>query len=192
VDANESTLPTRLLRSVADGEPDAVGALTPTVYAELHRIAGAVMRSAPGNHTLQPTELIHEAYLRLIDRDAEQWQGRLHFTRVAARAMRFVLVDRARAATRQKRGGVRRRVTLDTQLAAVADHAESVLFVHDGLEQLARVDEQLAQIVELRFFASMTIEQIAAALDVSPRSVDRGWRLARAWWIDQFDGGTSE
>jgi RNA polymerase sigma factor (TIGR02999 family) len=164
--------------------------LMPIVYDELRRIASRLMQSQGRAHTMQPTELIHEAYLRLVDDDEtdhdRKWEGRLHFTRVAARAMRFVLVDHARGKLAKKRGGERHRVTLDTRVSAIADNAEQVLFVHDGLDRLAAVDEQLAKIVELRFFGGMTMDEIANSLESSTRTVERGWRVARAWWIKEF------
>ena len=186
---------THLVRSLRDAESTAAasGELMPLVYDELRRIAGRLMRGQRANATLQPTELIHEAFLRLADDGAgeadargERWQGKVHFTRVAARAMRFVLVDHARTKLSERRGGARRRVTLDTQLADVADTSEELLFVHEGLERLGGVDAQLAQIVELRFFGGLTLHETAAALGVSRRTVDRGWRTARAWWVQEF------
>lgn len=177
-----------LLESLARGESSAAEDLVPLVYEELRHIAARLVRPTD---QMQPTELIHEAYLRLVDDETEgpnagSWEGRVHFTRVAARAMRFVLVDHARARLSQKRGGERRRVTLDTRVSAIADDAEQVLFVHDGLERLAEIDEQLAKIVELKFFGGMTMDAIAKALGSSTRTVERGWRSARAWWIKEF------
>jgi len=188
---------TRLLRACSAGKPEAAEELLPHVYDQLRGIARRLLQSAHGGHTLQPTELIHEAYVRLIDpvEDEEEdrrFTDRLHFTRVAARAMRFVLVDHARARLSQKRGGDRHRVTLDTRLADVAHQADGVVFVHEGLESMAAFDPQLAQIVELRFFGGMTMEEIAQVVDASLSTVNRGWRLARAWWIREFGDDDGE
>lgn len=181
---------TRLLRAMHEGAPAAAAELLPIVYEELRRIAARLLQGERAGHTMDPTALIHEAYIKLVQDGAQAWQGRLHFTRVAARAMRNVLVDYARERLADKRGGGRVRVTLDTRLGAIADDAEQVMAVHDGLERLHAIDPHLAQIVELRFFAGMTTEQIAAALATSTRTVERGWRLARAWWMTELGEST--
>lgn len=190
MESDRKTRTSQLLTAVIDSDPAAADELVPLIYDELHEIAVRLLRNK-GQATLQATELIHEAYVRLQGNDRANYEGRVHFTRVAARAMRYVLVDRARTACADKRGGGRRAVTLETQLADVAGEAEGLLFVHEGLEQLAEVDDQLAQIVELRFFGGMSREEIAAALDISERTVTRGWRTARAWWVDQFGAGAA-
>ena len=178
---------TRLLQALTGGDAVAAEQLLPLVYGELRQIAGRLMHAEARGHTMQPTELIHEAYVRLAGgAQGAEFDGALHFKRVAARAMRFVLVDHARAKLASKRGGRRGHVTLDTQLFTIHDRAEEMLFVHEGLEQLQAVDPQLASVVELRFFAGMTMEEIAAALEVSTRTAERCWRTARAWWVSQF------
>ncbi len=176
---------TRLLSSVTGGDEVAAEGLVPCVYEELREIAGRLMRN-DRSATIQPTELIHEAYLRLIHHDEDSWESRVHFKRVAARAMRTVLIDRARARMSHKRGAGQRPVTLDENVSSLVDEAESLLFVQEGLEQLRAFDPQLAEIVELRFFGEMTIEEVAVSLGVSKRTVDRGWRLARSWWIAEY------
>jgi RNA polymerase sigma factor (TIGR02999 family) len=160
--------------------------MLPRAYEALRALARRMLFERGGPKTIEPTELIHEADVRLCGPAAPDFEGRTHFARVAARAMRNVLVVRARRRGAQKRGGAGRGVTLDTQLGAIADESEALLSVHEGLEHLARVDAQLAEIVELRFFGGMRREEIATALGVSPRSVDRGWRTARAWWLEEY------
>jgi RNA polymerase sigma factor (TIGR02999 family) len=186
---------TRLLRATMQGEAAAPEELLPIVYDELREIAVRLLAGRGRRSTLQPTDVIHAAWLRLTDPDAaglRQVDGRVHFQRLAARAMRFVLVDHARAKSAEKRGGPRRRVTLDENLEGIADQAVDVLFVHEGLDRLRAVDAQLADIVEMRFFGGMTIAEIAQVLGVSTSSVNRGWRLARAWWLEEFADGDGE
>ena len=175
---------TRLLRAASQGESKAADELFSVVYEDLRRVAGGMVRQERRPSTLQPTELINEAYLRLIHEEDGAWNSRTHFVRVAARAMRFALVDRARARVAKKRGGAAERVTLDTGLAAAS--SDSLLFVHEGLERLAQTDPELAELVEMRFFGGMTHGEIAAAVGVSERTIERRWRVARAWWMREF------
>ena len=179
---------TQLLRRLVAGDGEAEPRLIQLVYGELHRLAGRMLAENP-RATIQATELIHEAWLRIADAEAdpERFDGQRHFRRVAARAMRFVIVDRARARMTTKRGGARVAVTLDDQLIdSRSQGAETAVAVHDGLERLATVDPDLAQLVELRFFGGLTMAEIAENLGVSERSAHRMWRLARAWWLDQY------
>lgn len=163
--------------------------LLPAVYAELRAVADRLLRRAGPHPTLQPTELLHEAFLRLRGAAAPlRFAGEQHLRRTAVRTMRHVLVDRARARAADKRGGGRARVTLDEDFAQPLDDGDSVLRVHDGIEQLRAVDAQLADLVELRFFGGLSVDETAATMALSPRSVDRLWRLARAWWL-AHDGG---
>ncbi len=138
------------------------------------------MRGQPQHHTLQPTALVHEAYLRLVDLPEAQWEGRRHFLGVAAKAMRAVLVDHARGRLTQKRGEGQKPMSLDENDIST-DDTTTVLALHEALNDLARIDEPLARLVELRFFGGMTVEEAAQVLDVSPRTVKRGWRTAKAW-----------
>jgi RNA polymerase sigma factor (TIGR02999 family) len=139
------------------------------------------MRGARPGHTLQPTALIHEVFLRLVDQDGLHAESQLHFQRIAARAMRRVLADHARIAGADKRGGGRRRVTWDDDAVGIGDHTENVLAIEEALTRLTKIDEQLAQVVEMRFFGGMAHQEIASALGVSLRTVERSWRMARAW-----------
>ena len=176
---------TALLQAWATGDPDAPDALLAVVYDELRRQAGWHMRRQSAGHTLEPTALVHEAYLRLAGQPAAQWESRAQFFRVAGRVMRAVLVDHARAHDADKRGGPGAvRVTLGAA-NAVADAgsppAVDVLALDAALGRLAEFDAQKARVVELRYFAGVTIEQTAEALGVSTATVKREWAAARAW-----------
>ncbi len=156
----------------------------PLVYDELRSLARRYMRSERREHTLQPTALVHEAYLRLVDRPRVDWRGRTHFFAVGARVMRHLLIDHARGRGRKKRGGGRYRVTLTDWRAAGGEAGldpGELLDLDAALEKLARVDEREARVVELRFFAGLTVAEVAHALGVSKRTVEQDWTHARAW-----------
>jgi RNA polymerase sigma factor (TIGR02999 family) len=174
---------TRLLRAVAEGDHSAENRLIPLVYGELRRLAGRYMRSEAPGHTLQATALVHEAYLRLVRSPSSDWQSRSHFFAVAATIMRRILVDSARARRAEKRGGPHdwRADALQEPLTLLSNDADRILSIDSALERLAALDERQCKIVELRYFAGMTVEEVAQALDVSPRTVKREWQLARAW-----------
>ncbi len=182
----------QLLRRAAGGDPAAAEELLPLVYDELRQIARRLLVDQP-KATLQPTELIHEAYLRLVGGEggAPTVEDHRHFRRLTTRAMRYVLVDRARARVADKRGGGQRPATLDEAVASDGDRGAQVLAVNEALLALAALDPQLAEIVELRFFGGSTMEEIAELLGVSRRTVQRGWQLARAWWVEEYAGGES-
>ena len=175
-----------LLQRLTKGDPQAAAELLPAVYAELRRMAGALLSRERRNHTLQPTELISEAYLRVSG--SMEFEGDGHFFRVAARAMRNALVDHARGRGAAKRGGDRARITLDENLFVVAGDERGVLAIDEALDRLAATDARLAEIVELKFFAGLTNEQTAQTLEMSLRSVERAWRLARAWLVREMEG----
>ncbi len=181
--ASDPAATTRLLRAMAAGDQDAAGQLLPLVHAELHRLAQRLMSGERADHTLQPTALLHEAWLRLCEPGAD-YAGRAHFLRVAARAMRNVLVDHARARLAHKRRGGAR---VDVDGLAVAGDAESVLAVDETLARLHALDPQLGQLVELRFFGGLDNPSVAEALGISLRSVERGWRMARAFLLRDLD-----
>jgi RNA polymerase sigma-70 factor (ECF subfamily) len=172
---------TRLLGQIDAGESRAAEQLLPLIYDELHQLAGSLMAGERSNHTLQPTALVHEAYVRLVQNQRPEWEGRVHFVRVAARAMRNVLVDHARARRAQKRGEGFAQVTLDEGLTFAVDDPAGLLVVDETLSRLRAMDEQLGDVVELRFFGGLSNAEIAKALDISERTVERGWRTARAW-----------
>jgi RNA polymerase sigma-70 factor (ECF subfamily) len=172
---------TALLAELQAGDRDAVDALAGLLYDELRKIAAAYLGRERGEHTLQPTALVNEAYLRLVDQRDVTWQNRAHFLGVAARAMRRVLVDHARARRRDKRGGGAARVTLDDDRVGAAARDLDLVALDDALGELAAVDAELARVVELRYFGGLTVDETAEVLGVAPRSVDRAWATARAW-----------
>jgi RNA polymerase sigma factor (TIGR02999 family) len=171
----------RLLTAARAGKSDAVSALTDTVYAHLRRVAAGYMRREPPGQTLQATALVHEAFVRLVRDRHVSWQNSAHFRAIAARSMRQILVERARARHAQKRGSPWQRITLDERTAAAAPVTVGVEALDEALERLAALDPQRARLVELRFFGGLTIEETAEVLGVSPATVKRGWALARAW-----------
>jgi RNA polymerase sigma factor (TIGR02999 family) len=173
---------TQIIEAAGAGDPNAANELLPIVYDELRRLAAdKLSRENPGQ-TLQPTALVHEAYLRLVDVDkGRQWHDRTHFFAAAAEAMRRILVDRARQKRSLKRGGARIRIDFREDLLAAPEACDEILAVHEALSGLAEADPQAAQLVKLRYFAGMSIDETAQALNISPRSADRLWAYARAW-----------
>src|SRR5262245_8618948 len=182
---------TRLLSAIEHGDPDAAGQLWPLVYDELRRLAGAQMAREKAGHSLDATALVHEAYLRLAGDAEAGFANRRHFYAAAARAMRHILVEHARRKGRRKRGGGRREHP-DLDALAAGGPAEDLLALHDALEQLAAHDPLKARLVELRFFAGLTIEQAAECLDISVSAANRVWRYARAWLYTAMGGDESE
>jgi RNA polymerase sigma factor (TIGR02999 family) len=177
---------TALLRAWGGGEQAALERLIPLVYGELHRMAGRCLRGENHAPTLQPTALVNEAYLRLADVTRMRWQDRAHFFAVSARLMRRILVEAARARGRRKRGGDVVRVGLDESLDAMPARDTELIALDDALHALARFDARKAQVVELRFFGGLSVEEAAEVLKVSPQTVLRDWRLARAWLTEQL------
>jgi RNA polymerase sigma factor (TIGR02999 family) len=172
---------TRLLERWSTGDEDARDQLMPLVYDELHRLAGAYLRRERREHTLQPTALVNEAYLKLIDQRQANWQNRAQFFGVAARLMRRILVDHARAYHAAKRGGLGYNISLsDAHRFGEAPDLD-LLALHEALERLAQIDADQARIVELRFFGGLTIEEAAEVAAVSHATIEREWRMARAW-----------
>jgi RNA polymerase sigma-70 factor, ECF subfamily len=170
-----------------EGDETALEKLVPLVYQELHRLASRYMRGERSGHLLQTTALVNEAYLRLHNTNGIRWQNRNHFYAVAARAMRRILVDFARARNQQKRNGGRQ-VSLDDALTIGGDRNADILALDDALTTLAKLDHRQSQIVELRFFGGLTEPDIARTLGVSPRTVSSEWRLARSWLLRELDG----
>jgi RNA polymerase sigma factor (TIGR02999 family) len=171
-----------LLAELKRGNKDALGKLVPLVYGELRRLAGHYMRAERVGHTLQPTAVVHEAYLRLVGEDWAEWQNRAQFVGVAARQMRRILVDYARQHFAGKRGGTPAKVDLDA-LAGSFDSGKSdeILAVDEAIARLGGLDPQQAQVVELRYFGGLTVEETAEVLAISPRTVKRDWAMAKAW-----------
>jgi RNA polymerase sigma factor (TIGR02999 family) len=186
-DANKPADVTRLLHRAAQGDAIAKEELLPHVLGELRRLAERRMRGK-GDETLQPTALINEAWLRLFGSVAAGWRDRRHFFAVAATAMRHVLVDRARARRTVKKGGEYVRVPLDEALAQYEERHVDVVAVHEALERLTLTDPDLAELVELHFFAGLTMQEIAALTAVTERTVYARWRLVRAWLRGQLMG----
>ncbi len=172
---------TRLLERWGGGDREALDRLMPLVEGELRRLARAYLRRERAGHTLQPTALVNEAYLKLIDQREARWQNRAQFFGVAAQLMRRVLVDHARARDAAKRGGPQYAVTLSEADRVSAAPTVDLIAVNDALEELARLDPQQARVVELKFFGGLTIEEAAEAMGVSHATVEREWKVARAW-----------
>jgi RNA polymerase sigma-70 factor, ECF subfamily len=172
---------TALLRGLAKGDKAAASKLVPLVYGELRRLAGGYMRRERSDHTLQPTALVHEVYLKLVEQRSVNWQGRAHFLGIAAQLMRRILVDHARGHVREKRGGGARRVPLEEALAFTPEQSSELVRLDRSLERLATLDPRQSKIVELRFFGGLTVEQTAEVLGISPKTVKRDWSMAKAW-----------
>jgi RNA polymerase sigma-70 factor (ECF subfamily) len=161
--------------------------LLPIVYQELRRLAANYIRRERPGQTLQPTALVHEAYLRLMKDRPDRWQNRAHFCAIAAHSMRQILIERARARAALKRGGAQPRVTLNEALVAGGDQSFDLLELDVALEKLAALDPEQARLVELRFFGGLTVEETAEAMSISPATVKRHWAIARAWLARELE-----
>ena len=179
---------TALLRAWSDGDGAALDSIVPIVEAELRRLARIYMSRERREHTLQPTALVNEVFLKLVDAAGIRWQDRAHFFGISARLMRRVLVDHARARGYQKRGGDVQRVTLDGQDIAAADNQVDLLALDRALDGLAAIDERKCKVVEMRFFAGLTAEETAANLNVSTDTIKRDWRIAKLWLLKFLEG----
>jgi RNA polymerase sigma factor (TIGR02999 family) len=177
---------TRILDRVRQGESQAAAELLPLVYAELRGLAAAKMAQQPPGHTLQPTALVHEAYLRLVRGSRDLWQDRVHFFRAAAEAMRCILIENARKKSRWKHGGRHERVELHGLELAADTPPETLLLVHEALERLAAEDATKAELVKLRFFIGLTNAEAAKVLGLSEPTVKRYWEFARAWLLREI------
>lgn len=185
---------TELLLAWSGGDRQAFDRLVPMVYAELRRQARVQLSRERATHTLQPTALVHEAFLRLVDQRSARWRNRAQFFGVAAQLMRRILVDHARARDAAKRGGGAVRIPLDeaSEDAATAQIPEvDVLLVDEALERLASLDERQARVVELRYFGGLSVEEAAAVLDVSEITIKRDWAMAKAWLFRELTGGSA-
>jgi RNA polymerase sigma factor (TIGR02999 family) len=172
---------TQLLKAWQGGDDKALDRLTPAVYAELRRIARRYMRRESPDNSLQATALVHEAYLRLVDGKMAVWQDRAHFFAISAQMMRRILVDKARSRAADKRGGQAVRMELNESLDGSPVANDEILRLNDALDALAAFDERKAKVIELRFFGGLSVEETAEVLKISPQSVMRDWKLARAW-----------
>ena len=172
---------TEQLIAWSNGDGAALEQLIPAVYQELRRMADHYLRGEDSGHSLQPTALVHEAYLRLIDQTKVEWQNRAHFFGVAAQMMRRILIDHAKAKHRVKRGGTAIKVMLDENANFTQERASELLALDDALQTLAKMDERKSRIVELRYFGGLTVEETAQVLGISDKTVMRDWNLAKAW-----------
>jgi len=183
---------TRLLRAWSEGDGAAMDKLAPKVYDELRRMARKYMQNERRDNTLQATALVNEVYLRLVDVDQVNWNDRAHFFAVSAQMMRRILVDRARARGSAKRGGDAPRVDLDAapEIAATGRDRD-IVAVDEALDELAKLDPRKAKVIELRYFAGLSVDETAAVLKISPQSVMRDWKLAKAWLMRELSRGAA-
>ncbi|MBX7063043.1 MAG: sigma-70 family RNA polymerase sigma factor [Pyrinomonadaceae bacterium] len=172
---------TGILVRLSDGDKDAVNDLLPLVYDELRRLAGNYLRQERSDHTLQPTALVNEAYLKMVDIDRISWQNKAHFVAVAANQMRRILVDHARRRNAFKRGGEFHILTLNDEIDKAADETTELIELDDALTELAKMDALKAQIVEMRYFGGLTMDEVAEVLGVSVITVKRHWKMTKAW-----------
>jgi RNA polymerase sigma factor (TIGR02999 family) len=180
---------TQILSAIKQGDPKAAEQLLPFVYNELRNLAIQKLGRVPPGQTLQPTALVHEAYLRLVGGGNQLWDSRGHFFAAAAEAMRRILVENARKRGSRKRGGDRARAEFDVDQLAVPELREDLLALDEALDRLAAADSEAARLVQLRYFAGLTLAEAAKVMDVSPRTADRLWGYARAWLHQALEGG---
>lgn len=185
IDSNQIT---QLLLDWSKGNETALDELLPIVYGELRQMAKRQMRKQPAGHTLQTTELIHEAYLKLAGKDEQKWKNRAHFFGVAAKAMRHILVDYARSKSREKRGGRQDKVTLTENLNSSKERSEDIVALDDALKKLSEIEERKSQVVELKYFGGMTFDEVARVLNISKKTAQRDWRFARMWLLREIAG----
>lgn len=178
---------TRMLREVDEGGAPALDDLLPLIYEELRRLAASFLRRERSDHTLQPTALAHEAWLRLVDAERVQWRGRARFLALAAQVMRRILIDHARRRGASKRGGGQHRVTLAEVTPSIVEGEIDVLALDEALRELAALDDRKARVVEFRFFAGMSMREVAEALGISQTTAEEDWYFARAWLSRRLD-----
>lgn len=178
----------KLLSEIAEGDEKAANQLMPLVYERLRMLANKMIGKESPGHTLQPTALVNEAYLRMLGQSRVEWKGKTHFFAIGAKMMRRILVDHARSTHRKKRGGGMHRIELTDELSVSKRRDEDVLAVEEALEKLSKLDPRQAQIVELRFFGGMTVEEVAEVLGVSKRTVEGEWTMLRAWLRRELSG----
>jgi RNA polymerase sigma factor (TIGR02999 family) len=183
---------TQLLISWRGGDRKALDLLLPRVYKELRRLAHRQLRNERPDHTLQSAALVHEAYVRLVGANPPQWESRTHFFAIAAQLMRQILVDYARRHGSVKRGGAVCKLSLEDAMAAPLEARVDVAALDDALQALARIDERQSRVVELRFFAGMSLNEISEILEIAPATVQRDWTAARAWLHREISRGRSE
>lgn len=177
---------TLLLVSWSKGDEFALERLMPLVYDELRQMARRYMRRQPSGHTFQTTELIHEAYLKIASQNEHKWQNRAHFFGVASKVMRHVLVDYARSKSSKKRGGWQERVSFNEDIKVSPANSEEIVALDEALRQLAALDPRKSQVVEMKFFGGLTVEEIAEVLKISPQTVKRDWHFSRNWLLREL------
>jgi RNA polymerase sigma-70 factor, ECF subfamily len=181
---------TQLLIQMTDGNTEAVNQILPLIYSELRKLASSYLRRERSNHTLQPTALVNEAYIKLIDQKKVKWQNRAHFFGIAAQVMRRILLDHARKHTAEKRGGDAEVLPIEEEILVVSHEKSAELIALDeALDNLAKIDEQKAKIVELRYFGGLSIEETAEVIGVSVPTINRQWKMAKAWLYGQVARG---
>lgn len=183
---------TRILDAVRKGDVRAADELLAAVYQELRRLAAVRLSQEPAGQTLQATALVHEAYIRLVGAEDQNWEGRGHFFAAAAEAMRRILIEKARHKRRGKRGGGRRRIDLEDATLAIEGPSEDVIAVDEALTKLGREDHVVAELVKMRYFAGLNLDQIAKILGISRRTADRYWAYARAWLHREITKGQTQ
>ncbi len=183
---------TQLLRAAASGDRRDLDALMGAIYDDLRRLAVSHMRAEHDDHTLQPTALVHEAYLKLVDQRSTDWRDRVHFFAIASRIIRRILVDHARERLAAKRGGGLERVSLEEAEAPAPERPVDLVALDEAMKELAELSERQAKIVEMRFFGGLTLEEIADLLSVGRRTVDRDWQVAKAWLYCRLGEGSAE
>jgi RNA polymerase sigma factor (TIGR02999 family) len=183
---------TRILNAVERGDAQAMDELLVAVYNELRRLAAVKLSHEPPGQTLQATALVHEAYIRLVDAENRGWEDRGHFFAAAAEAMRRILIEKARHKQRMKRGGDRQRIDLDDATLAIEGPSDDLIAVHEALTKLGREDQVVADLVKMRYFAGLNLDQIAKILGISRRTADRYWAYARAWLHREITKGQTQ
>jgi RNA polymerase sigma factor (TIGR02999 family) len=183
---------TKLLLAWSQGDSSALEQLTPVVYRELHRLARHYIGQERPGHTLQTTALVNEAYLRLVDVNRMHWNNRAHFFAVSAQVMRRILVEFARRRHREKRGGEAARLSLDEAITVSVERGPDLLALDDALRTMAAMDPRMSQVVELRFFGGLTVEETSEVLKISPETVMRDWKSAKVWLLRELSAGHDE
>ena len=177
---------TRLLKNASAGDDEAMEAVLPLIYDELHALADRYLRRERAGHTLQPTALVHEAYLKLVDQKQAQWESKNQFLAVAAISMRRILVNHAKHRRRLKRGGDRQRKNLSDSILIGEEPDIDLVALDEAMEKLATIDERKVRIVEQRYFVGLTVEQVAEVMDISPATVKRDWEFAKTWLLREI------
>lgn len=190
MDRGDSHQVTRLLIQWSDGDQSALDDLMPIVYDELRLMAKRFMRRQDSGHTMQTTELIHEAYLKLLGNQEKDWKNRAHFFGVASQAMRHILVDYARSKQSQRRGGQRQRVTLAESMFVSNERSDEIVALDDALSRLSKLDDRKGRVVEMKFFGGLNLDEIAEVLKVSIITVKRDWSFARNWLLKEISQGS--